>query len=54
MSVFEECIMSLAWPTWLLFSSYPKEIYKGVQSGALLKMSPSSLSIEKFGLVIQK
>ena len=57
-NVLEECIIFLIWAGWVLFNFYLKQKKKkkerDFQSVALLKMPPSSPSMEEFCLDIQK
>ena len=56
-NVLEDCIMFLIWTAWVLFNFYLKQKKKkerDFQSVALLKMPPSSPSMEEFCLDIQK
>ena len=50
--MLEDCITFLIWVAWVLFNFY--EPNQRFQSGALLKMLPSSPSVEEFYLDIQK
>ena len=52
MNVFEYCIILVIYVVLVLFNLYLKQKKKGFQSGALLKMHPSSHSMEEFGLYI--
>ena len=42
MKVFEDYIIFLIWADWVLLNFYLKQLNKGFQSGALLKMPPLS------------
>ena len=57
-NVLEDWIIFLIWAAWVLFNFYLKQKKKkkerAFQSVALLKMPPSSPSMEEFCLDIQK
>ena len=57
-NVLEDCIIFLIWAAWVLFNFHLKQKKKkkerAFQSVALLKMPPSSPSMEEFCLDIQK
>ena len=53
MPVLEVCIIFLIWASWALVNFILGK-NKGFQSGTLLKMPPSTPSMEEFGLYLQK